>query len=97
MDDSFKLKFHLLDGRGKPCGVFDDAIFRYIKKTQNLFFMAGTPYHYVHGTYAGDFSGSRLKTLIKELILPRFIKSTTITRIYQLFSTNRVANVCRSV
>ena len=86
LDDSFKLKFHLLDGKGKPCGVFDDAIFRYIKETQNLFFMAGTPYHYVHGTYAGDFSGSRLKTLIKELILPRFIKSTTITRIYQLFA-----------
>ena len=86
MDDSFKLKFHLLDGKGKPCGVFDDAIFRYIKETQNLFFMAGTPYHYVRGTYASDFSGSRLKTLIKELILPRFIKSTTITRIYQLFA-----------
>lgn len=86
LDDSFKLKFHLLDGKGKPCGVFDDAIFRYIKETQNLFFMAGTPYHYVHGTYVADFSGSRLKTLIKELILPRFIKSTTITRIYQLFA-----------
>ena len=75
-----------MDGKGKPCGVFDDAIFRYIKETQNLFFMAGTPYHYVRGTYASDFSGSRLKTLIKELILPRFIKSTTITRIYQLFA-----------
>lgn len=86
LDDSFKLKFHLLDGKGKPCGVFDDAILRYIKETQNLFFMAGTPYHYVHGTYAADFSGSRLKTLIRELILPRFIKSTTITRIYQLFA-----------
>lgn len=86
MDDSFKLKFHLLDGKGKPCGVFDDAILRYIKETQNLFFMAGTPYHYVHGTYVADFSGSRLKTLIRELILPRFIKSTTITRIYQLFA-----------
>lgn len=32
MDDSFKLKFHLLDGKGKPCGVFDDAILRYIKE-----------------------------------------------------------------
>lgn len=37
LDDSFKLKFHLLDGKGKPCGVFDDAILRYIKETQNLF------------------------------------------------------------
>ena len=49
MDDSFKLKFHLLDGKGKPCGVFDDAILRYIKENYNLFFIAGTPYHYTDG------------------------------------------------
>ncbi|HIY02401.1 MAG TPA: hypothetical protein IAA26_11240 [Candidatus Blautia faecipullorum] len=85
MDDSFKMKFHLLDGKGRPCGVFDDAILRYIKENYNLFFMAGTPYHYTDGVYRADFSGARLKTLIKSLILPRFVKSTTITRIYQLF------------
>lgn len=51
MDDSFKLKFHLLDGKGKPCGVFDDAILRYIKENYNLFFIAGTPYHYTDGVY----------------------------------------------
>lgn len=86
MDDSFKLKFHLLDGKGKPCGVFDDAILRYIKENYNLFFIAGTPYHYTDGVYRADFSGAKLKTLIKSLILPRFVKSTTITRIYQLFA-----------
>lgn len=85
MDDSFRLKFHLLDGQGKPCGVFDDAILRYIKETQDLFFMAGTPYLYTHGAYIADVTGSKLKTLIRDLIIPRFIKSTTITRIYQLF------------
>lgn len=86
MDDSFKLKFHLLDGKGKPCGVFDDAILRYIKENDNLFFLAGTPYHYTDGVYKADFSGARLKTLIKGLLYTRFIKSTTLTRVYQLFA-----------
>lgn len=86
MDDSFKLRFHLLDGKGKPCGVFDDAILRYIKDNYNLFFLAGTPYHYSDGVYKADFSGARLKTLIKGLLFTRFIKSTTLTRVYQLFA-----------
>lgn len=86
MDDSFKLKFHLLDGKGRPCGVFDDAILRYIKDNYNLFFLAGTPYHYTDGVYKADFSGARLKTLIKGLLYTRFIKSTTLTRVYQLFA-----------
>lgn len=86
MDDSFKLQFHLLDGKGRPCGVFDDAILRYIKENYNLFFMAGTPYHYTDGVYKADFSGARLKTLVKGLLFTRFIKSTTLTRVYQLFA-----------
>ena len=86
MDDSFKLQFHLLDGKGRPCGVFDDAILRYIKDNYNLFFLAGTPYHYTDGVYRTDFSGARLKTLIKSLLYTRFIKSTTLTRVYQLFA-----------
>ena len=86
MDDSFKLQFHLLDGKGRPCSVFDDAILRYIKDNYNLFFLAGTPYHYTDGVYKADFSGARLKTLIKGLLYTRFIKSTTLTRVYQLFA-----------
>lgn len=86
MDDSFKLQFHLLDGKGRPCGVFDDAILRYIKDNYNLFFLAGTPYHYTDGVFEADFSGARLKTLIKGLLYTRFVKSTTLTRVYQLFA-----------
>ena len=86
MDDSFKLPFHLLDGKGRPCSVFDDAILRYIKDNYNLFFLAGTPYHYTDGVYKADFSGARLKTLIKGLLYTRFVKSTTLTRVYQLFA-----------
>ena len=86
MDDSFKRQFHLLDGKGRPCSVFDDAILRYIKDNYNLFFLAGTPYHYTDGVYRPDFSGARLKTLIKGLLYTRFVKSTTLTRVYQLFA-----------
>lgn len=85
MDDAFRIQFHLLDGKGKPCGVYDDAILEYIKTTYNLFFLAGTPYFYENGVFKSDFSGARLKTLIKELIISRLRKSTTITRVYQLF------------
>lgn len=85
MEDSQKLQFHLLDGNGKPCGVFDNAILEFIKENYNLFFLAGTPYFYEAGVYKADSSGARLKTLIKNMIFPRLIRSTTITRIYQLF------------
>ena len=85
MRNDEKLQFHLLDGNGRPCGVFDYAIQEFIKEKHKLFILAGTPYFYENGAYKIDKSGTRLKTLIKGCILPRFIKSTTITRIYQLF------------
>lgn len=85
MEDSQKLQFHLLDGNGKPCGVYDNAILEFVKENYNLFFLAGTPYFYELGAYKTDSSGARLKTLIKSMIFPRLIRSTTITRIYQLF------------
>lgn len=85
MNDSEKLQFHLLDGQGRPCGVFDYAVQEYIKEHHKLFILAGTPYFYKCGAFKIDKSGTRLKTFIKGCILPRFIKSTTITRIYQLF------------
>ena len=80
-----KIQFHLLDGNGRPVGVYDNAILEYIKKSYNLFFLAGTPYFYEVGAYKADFSGARLKTLIKSMIFPKLIRSPTITRIYQLF------------
>lgn len=85
MTENEKLQFHLLDGNGKACGVFDYAVQEYIKEHYRMFFLAGTPYFYEGGAYKIDKSGARLKTIIKGFILPRFIKSTTITRIYQLF------------
>lgn len=85
MNDSEKIPFHILDSKGRPVAVFDNAVLEYVKQNYNLFFLAGTPYFYETGSYKADFSGARLKTLIKGMIFPRLIKSTTITRIYQLF------------
>lgn len=80
-----KLQFHILDGKRKPCGVFDYQILQYIKKNYNIFIMAKIPYFYNNGAYIQDRDGAKLKTIIRNLIFPKFIKSTTITRVYQLF------------
>ncbi len=80
-------QFHLKDGRGKPTGVFDKAIFDYLSWNLNLFVLGGVPYIYDHGVYRADVGGAKLKTQIRDLILPEFVKSTTIKRVYDLFIT----------
>lgn len=61
MRNDEKLQFHLLDGNGRPCGVFDYAIQEFIKEKHKLFILAGTPYFYENGAYKIDKSGTRLK------------------------------------
>lgn len=79
-------RFHLINKEsGKVTGVFDYAIFEYIRTERDLFVMGGTPFIYSHGVYEADENGSRLKTMIRELIYPEFVKSTTIKRVYDLF------------
>lgn len=78
-------QFHIVTEQGRITGVFDWAIFTYIKEQQDLFVMGGTPYIYDHGVYLMDETGAKLKTMIRELIYPKFIKSGTLKRIYDLF------------
>lgn len=78
-------RFHLFNEKGKITGVFDYAIFEYIKAEHELFVLGGTPYLYDGGVYVPDETGAKLKTMIRELIYPAYIKSTTIKRIYELF------------
>jgi P4 family phage/plasmid primase-like protien len=78
-------QFHLKDGRGKPTGVFDKAIFDYICNEHSLFVLGATPYIYDHGVFRADANGAKLKTMIRDLIYPEFVKSTTLRRIYDLF------------
>lgn len=79
------MQFHLVGDSGKIIGVYHNAIFEYIKANYDLFVVGGTPYIYDCGYYKADTTGARLKTLIRGLILPQFIKSITINNIYALF------------
>lgn len=79
-------RFHLPIEGDKLTGVFDAEIHRFIKADEaDLFILGGIPYIYDHGVYIADLNGSRLRTMIRDKIIPRFIKSTTIKRIYDLF------------
>lgn len=78
-------QFHLMNNQGIPTSVFDEAIFKYIKRQQDLFVCGGTVYIYDGGYFKADSSGARLKTMISKLIYPQFIKSTTLKRIYDRF------------
>lgn len=78
------------DGSGnkesKPTGVYDIRIFEYWKIRQPLFFLNGTEYIYTKsGLFCEDILGAKLKKLIAGLILPRFLKSTVVERVYKLF------------
>ena len=80
-------RFHLFNDNGKITGVFDYAIFEHLKAEHNIFVLGGTPYLYEGGVYVPDETGAKLKTMIRELIYPAYIKSTTIKRVYELFIT----------
>lgn len=79
------LQFHIVAENGKVTGVYHNAIFEYVKANYNILICGGTPYIYTSGYYQADLSGAKLKSIIRSLILPQFIKSTTINNIYGLF------------
>lgn len=78
-------KFHLFNEGGKVTGVYHNAIFEHIKEKNHLLIVGGTVYIYENGCYMADFSGAKLKSMIRKLMYPQFIKSTTINNIYALF------------
>lgn len=80
-----RMQFHIVAENGKITGVYHNAIFEYIKANYDLFVVGGTPYIYDCGYYKVDTTGARLKSIIREMIFPQFIKSTTINNIYTLF------------
>lgn len=78
-------RFHLFNEKGRIKGVYDFRIFEVLSERMNLFVLGGVPYHYKHGVYEADPSGSILKTEIRKCIYPELIKSSTIDRVYKLF------------
>lgn len=69
----------------KISGVFDYEIFKYLKLTRSILVCGQVVYMYQDGIFVPDISGAKLKTAIRELIFPQYIKSNTIKRIYDLF------------
>lgn len=78
-------RFHVKNKNGEVTGVFDYAIFDHIRTTQPMFVLGGVPYIYNGGVFRPDRSGAELKTMIRSLIYPVYVKSTTIKRIFDLF------------
>lgn len=69
----------------KISGVFDYEIFKYITLTRSILVCGGVVYMYQDGIFVPDISGAKLKTAIRELIFPQYIKSNTIKRVFDLF------------
>lgn len=78
-------QFHHINSHGVPTGVYDFKIHEYVKQNYHLFVMGSIPYIYEKGVFRQDANGSNLKTIIRDLILPQFVKAPTIKRIYDLF------------
>ena len=78
------IQFHHVNKAGVPVAVFDYRIFEYLKDRENILICGGVPFVYRDGVYHPD-SGAELKTMIRKLIVPELIRSTTIERIYRLF------------
>ena len=73
------------DGDTYPTGVYDIRILDYLKRNGEIRVLGSLPYIYEHGVFIQDENGVKLKTMIKGLIYPEFVKSYTIKRIYDLF------------
>lgn len=78
-----KIQFHLLDGSGRPTGVFDFRVFEYIKNNYPIF-ICGYPYLYSHGVFDPDYKGTKIKKIIRDCLFDQFKKSRTINQIYNL-------------
>lgn len=80
-------RFHKINAKGNLTGVNDFAIFQYLCEVENIRIIGRVPFVYRFGYYQADESGAILKTMIRKLIYPDFISSTTIDRIYRLFES----------
>lgn len=78
-------RFHFIDKNGIPTSVYDYEIYMFLKGQGEMFVMGGIPYRYISGVYKQDINGAWLKSAIRKLIYPRFIRAPTIDRIYKLF------------
>ncbi len=77
--------FHTWDDGGHLQGVYDYRVFDFLKAREDILILGAIPYLYDGGIFKPDISGSRLKSMIRDLIYQSKIKANTIKRIYDLF------------
>lgn len=77
--------FHDVNAKKEPTGVSDSRIFDYLIHTQHIFVCGGVPYIYMGGYYHMDLRGTIIKTYIRNCIIEKFVKSSTIDRVFKLF------------
>ena len=75
----------LINAKGDITGVNDAYVEYSILEDYKVFILGGVPFVYDNGVYVPDRTGALLKSIIKEYIAIHLIKSTTISRIYNLF------------
>ena len=80
-------RFHMIGESGKPSGVFDAEVMRFIIGTVPMFVLGRVPYIYDSGAYRRDDSGTKLKSLIGKCLYRQYIKASVIKRIYELIVT----------
>ena len=76
-------QFHLFNEAGKITGVYDYEIFSYLMRENDMFVLGGVPYVYEGGYFKADTSGAILSSMIRNCIYPKFIKSSTIKRVFE--------------
>ena len=74
---------HTFSRQDLPTGVLDGAVVDYITSHVHMFVLDMTVYIYRGGVYAADPHGSQTRELIRSLLYPQMMKSSTMNRIYQ--------------
>lgn len=78
------LQFCKLDDRGRPRGLLDIAIIRFLMDTYHMFVMGQELYIYDKGCYFLDEQGVKIKSTIQRLIPEQFINYRNLNGLYHL-------------
>lgn len=78
------LQFCRLDDKGRPKGLLDIAIIRFLMDTHHMFVMGQELYIYEQGCYFLDENGIKIKTEIQKLIPEQFINYRNLNGVYNL-------------
>lgn len=78
------LQFCKLDDKGRPRGLLDIAIIRFLMDSYNMFVMGQELYIYEQGCYFLDENGIKIKTEIQRLIPEQFINYRNLNGLYHL-------------